>query len=372
MPALALAAQESRAHTVDALRHHVRDAAERRPGVYEFVGAAGSVFYVGKAKDLRARLLSYFSAPWPDAKGARLIRGAAEIRWRYLPSEFAALLEELRLIKRLRPAHNVRANRTSLRTVFIKLTAGLAPKLLVTERTADQSAQYYGPFRGSGRTAEAVRVLSDLLGLRDCRQNRPLAFADQGDLFAAAPLSTGCLRYELGSCLAPCARKCSVDTYHGALRRAVQFLEGHAVHPIDLALDAMGDASALDEFERAAFWRDKLEALEWLFSAVSRLRAAVEGLSFVYAVRGARGARQDRVYVIRRGLVRAEAAWPRTPIERLAFAGLLERHALRPEADHISRTAAEMDHLLLVMSWFRQHPEEFEATAPYARWAEAR
>ena len=207
MPALALLTA-SAADSLEELRSRVKATAQRRPGVYQFVDEGGGVFYVGKAKDLRARLLSYFSAPWPDSKSAHLIRAAADITWRYQPSEFAALLEELRLIARLRPFSNVRGNRTRRRMVFVKLTGGVAPKLKVADHTADRAARYYGPFQSGWRTADSVRVLSDLLQLRDCAQDHPLRYADQADLFGASE-PAACLRHDLGTCLGPCAAKCS-------------------------------------------------------------------------------------------------------------------------------------------------------------------
>jgi excinuclease ABC subunit C len=373
MPALALLAAPA-TDSLEELRARVKATAERRPGVYQFVDQGGGVYYVGKAKDLRARLLSYFSAPWPDSKSAHLIRAAADITWRYQPSEFAALLEELRLIARLRPFSNVRGNRTSRRMVFIKLTGGVAPKLKVTEHTADRAARYYGPFQSGWRTAESIRVLSDLLKLRDCAQDRPLRFADQADLFGASE-AAACLRHELGTCLGPCAAKCSGDAYRAAVGNAVAFLESHAVAPIDRVLDAMAEASDAQDFERATVWREKLDALEALFAAVSRLRAATQALSFVYGVKdrtppGKGGGHDDRVYLVHRGLVRTVAPWPRTPIERDAFAAEVERTAALPAGGPAARTAPEMDELLLVMSWFRQHPEEFESTRPLDDWLE--
>lgn len=353
--------------TLEALRAHVREHGERRPGVYEFLDAGGAVFYVGKAKSLRERLLSYFTAPWPDSKGARLIRSAAAIRWRYLPSEFAALLEELRLIKRLRPFQNVHGNRTVRRTVFIKLTSGAAPKLRLTAKTADPDARYYGPFRGSGHAAAALRVVNDVLGLRDCAQDRPLVLGDQSDFFDA-PLAAGCIRHELGTCLGPCAARCSADRYGAAVRAAMDFLEGRSAAPIAKVLDVMADAAERAEFERAAVWREKLEAVEWLFGAVARLASALDALSFVYVVKDASGGKDDRVYLVRRGLVLAEAPLPRTPIEREAFAAAVRRHADLPAPALVAHSASEMDQLSLVTSWFRLHPEAFEATSPYANW----
>jgi len=374
MSALAFAVTPA-ADAFEALRSRVRAEVRHRPGVYQFIDPAGGVFYVGKAKDLRARLLGYFTAPWPDSKAAQLIRAAADLTWRYLPSEFAALLEEQHLITRLRPFSNVRGNRTRRRILFIKVTGGSAPKLKVTEHTADRAARYYGPFQGSARTADAVRVISDLLQLRDCAQERAMRFADQADLFDADE-PAACIRHELGTCLGPCAAKCSGDAYREALQRAVDFLEGRSASPLDIVLDAMAGASAAREYERASLWRDKLDALESLFAAVSRLRAATESLSFVYGVRDRTAASQggghdDRVYVVHRGLVRAAAAWPRTPIERDAFAATVGRYAGAPRGTVAARSASEMDQLLLVMSWFRQHPDEFDLTTPFAEWLPA-
>jgi excinuclease ABC subunit C len=371
VPVLAFLRSAGQAATLDRLREHVREHAERRPGVYEFLDDAGAVFYVGKAKSIRARLLSYFTAPWPDAKGARLIRSAAAIRWRHVPSEFAALLEELRLIKRLRPNQNVHGNRTASRTVFVKLTAGPAPKLRLTDRTADPEARYYGPFRGSGRAADALRVLNDVLGLRDCRQGLPMVFGDQSDLFASAP-APRCLRHDLGTCLGPCAARVSADRYAEAVATAVDFLEGRTAEPVGRVLDVMAQAAERAEFERAAAWREKLEAVEWLFGAVARLATALDALSFVYHVRDETGGPDDRVYLVRRGLVLAEAALPRTPIERVAFAAQVERHREFTQPALVSRSASEMDQLLLVTSWFRRHPEAFEFTTPYDRWLATR
>ncbi len=358
---------------LETLHARVKADLRRRPGVYQFLDAAGAVYYVGKAKDLRARLMSYFTAPWPESKGAQLIRAAADIAWRYVPSEFAALLEEQKLIARLRPFSNVRGNRVRRRIVFVKLSGGPAPKLKVTEQTADRTARYYGPFQGSGWTAEGVRVLGDLLKLRDCAQDRALAFADQADLFGAS-LDPGCLRYELGTCLGPCAAKCAAGPYREAVARAVDFLEGRAISPLERVLEEMDAAAGSHDYERAAHWREKLDAVEALFAAVSRLRAATDALSFVYGVRDATGAgpgggHDDRAYLIHRGLVRAEAPWPRTPLERDAFATTVARYAALPAGGLAARSATEMDQLLLVMSWFRQHPEEFDATTPLAEWA---
>ena len=93
------------------MRAHVRDTAADRPAVYRMIASDGEIVYVGKSKQLRSRLLSYFRCAFPEEKGARILRDADRIEWEYVPSEFAALLEELRLIKRYRPRFNVAMKR---------------------------------------------------------------------------------------------------------------------------------------------------------------------------------------------------------------------------------------------------------------------
>jgi excinuclease ABC subunit C len=194
-----------------------------------------------------------------------------------------------------------------------------------------------------------------------------MVLADQAELFDAT-LAPRCIRHDLGMCLGPCAARCSAERYGAAVSAAVDFLEGRSAAPLGRVLEVMGDAAERRDFERAAVWREKFEALEWLFGAVARLASALEALSFVYLVRDQAAHGDDRVYLIRRGLVLAEAALPRTPIERLAFAASVRRHADVPAPALVPRSAAEMDHVLLVTSWFRQHPGAFEATSPYADW----
>lgn len=349
------------------LKRRVQSQAGKRPGVYEFLDQAGGTIYVGKAKDLRTRLLSYFTAPWPEAKGARLIRCAWDVRWRYLPSEFAALLEEQRMISSLRPPYNVTGNNYRASLAFIKVTAGIAPRLVVSESARDPSSFYYGPFRGKAATTDAVRTLVDLLGLRDCAEKQPMRFADQPSLFDA-PVPPACIRYDLGTCLGPCASRCSGDQYDSAIGHARAFLDGRGAGPLDRILGVMADAAASSDFERAALWRGKFDQLTWLFAALARLRAAIEGLSFVYQVHDDSGEHRDRLYCIRHGVIRAEAAPPTTPIERAAFAETARRLSLDTGPAPAAHNGAEMAQLLLVMSWFRRNPEEYERTSPYRRW----
>ena len=339
------------------MRADVRARAADRPGVYRMLSSDGEIVYVGKSKRVRTRLLSYFRGSFPEHKGARILRDADRIEWEYTPSEFSALLEELRLIKRFRPRHNVAMKRDARHFAFIKLTAGSAAKLLVVRGAgADDAQVYYGPFHGAQRVGEAVRELNDALGLRDCRLDQAMHFADQPELFQLAPRTPGCIRYEIRKCLGPCVGGCTVQQYDQRVRMVRSFLDGADDGPMEQLRGEMTAASEALEFERAGMLRDKLQRLEGLREQFIRFRFAVETLSFVYPVAGYEG--DDRVYLIRRGRVRGEHPVPRTVRDLDALLEHVGGVFNNSERDSTEVPAHEIDELLLLSSWFRRFPAE--------------
>jgi excinuclease ABC subunit C len=346
------------------LRQRVRALAENRPGVYRMVDGLGRVLYVGKAKRVRARVLSYFRAR-PGDKAARILAAAANITWDYVPSEFAAHLAELQEIRRHRPAFNHQMNRRR-RAAFITVSSDPAPRLAVTGATGRADLRYFGPFTSPGRALAAIRVLNDLLGLRDCKDRMPVVFAGQGDLFGA-PGQAACPRYDFGTCAGPCAGLVTEAAYRERVEAAVRFLAGAALPPIDQVIDRMTGAAEAQDFEAATRWRDRFEQLEWLLAATARARAAIQLLTFVYRDAGAFG--DDRAYLIRHGLVRACYPYPATPIEREAFRAVVAGELARPVPAAGFLDAATLDEMLLVMSWFRRHPDALRRTEPLDGWA---
>ncbi|HEX6589061.1 MAG TPA: UvrB/UvrC motif-containing protein [Longimicrobiales bacterium] len=341
------------------MRDHVRAGAEDRPGVYRMLSADGEIVYVGKSKRVRTRLLSYFRCASGE-KGARIVRAARAIEWEYAPSEFAALLVELRAIKRFRPRLNVMMKRDARHFAFIKLTRGPAPKLLVVRGASDDALAYYGPFHGAARVDDAVKELNDALGLRDCSNDRRMLFADQRELFQLAPRTPGCIRYEVKKCLGPCVAACTEGDYGERVALARAFLDGADDGPVARLRGEMEAASERLEFERAASLRDKVQRLEGLREQFIRFRFAIETLSFVYRVPGHEG--EDRVYLIRRGRVRAEQPAPRTARERASLKRLIEDVYGSAERETAQVPTHEIDELLLLSSWFRRFPDELERT----------
>ena len=348
------------------MRTEVRAGAQDRPGVYRMLSGDGEIVYVGKSKRLRSRLLSYFRCAWPGDKGARILREAERIEWEYEPSEFAALLTELRHIKRWRPRLNVAMKRDARHFAFIKLTRGAAAKLMVVRGASDDAAAYYGPFHGAQRVGEAVRELNDVIGLRDCAMDTRMHFADQRELFHLAPRTPGCIRYEVKKCLGPCVGGCTAAEYAERVALARAFLDGTDNGPMELLRRQMLECSERMEFERAAIMRDKLGRLEALREQFLRFRFAVETLSFVYTVPGWGG--DDRTYLIRRGRVRAEHGSAGAPA---ALDQLVAEVFGSSEPDTAQVPTHEIDELLLLSSWFRRFPDELGRTVAPAAMAPA-
>lgn len=338
------------------LREQVRATVRNEPGVYLMRGAHGDVLYVGKSTQVRTRLLSYFRLPWPEHRHARLLRETARIEWEPLPSEFAALLREVRLIRAHLPRYNVRSARPLDRWWVITIGKGMAPRLRIQRASAAARArdvaQVIGPFGARRPLANAVRVLNDALGLRDCPEHVPMHLRDEAELFDAAEpalqRTPGCHRYETKRCLGPCVAATSEYEYRTQLTRARDVLEGRDDEPQQQLVRDMAAASAALSYERAGWLRDRLTALQELDAQLARVREALARPSFAYAVPGRDG--DDRLYLVRHGRVVSEARC-QDPASVNALQALEHRGVHAPSAAMVD----QLDELLMLEQWFRAH-----------------
>ena len=341
-----------------ALLAQVKEGCEDRPGTYRMLGATGVVVYVGKAKRLRTRLLSYFRAAQKNRrrdKQARIIRHAHALEWEYAHSEFAALLRELRLIKQYRPRFNVLLNTDEAPRGWLALGGGPVPALRVVHRSdAEDAPVLYGPFRRLHMLHDAARALADATGVRDC--------AAPG---APSRPDPACLRAQLGACACPArnartARATPADEgtsdYMGRVAEAREFLAGRTAAPLDTLARRMHEAAELWQFERAGSLKLKHDALAWLAGRLERFHAGADRLTFRYPSLGHDGT--ARVYLIRRGTMRAECAAPATAEEAAALDALAARVFSLPDATSADVPTHDLDEFYLVASWFRRHPEE--------------
>jgi excinuclease ABC subunit C len=318
------------------------------------INADGDLIYVGKAKSLRARLLSYFRTKSRDPKAGHILQHTCAIAWECAPSEFAALLREMALIRRWRPRLNVQGQPGRMARAYVCMGRQPAPYIFLARRPPSGALASFGPVFAGRKAREAVRRINDCFGLRDCPQSQEMMFADQGELFPVLR-PAGCLRHEIGTCLGPCIGACSRADYLARVRSARAFLGGKDGGLLQTLERAMGEASSALAFERAAALRDQIEVLRWLQTQLERIRRARAEHSFVYPVGGPE---KELWYLIHRGRVAAAILRPRTADERQAAAARIEEVFGRDDAWTGPPTADIIDGVLLVAAWFRRHPKE--------------
>ena len=345
--------QRHRKKTLAKLRIDVCAEAPRTPGVYGMLGANGRLIYIGKAKNLRARLLSYFRVKSRDPKAGRILEHTRTLVWEDAADEFSALLRELELIRRFRPRFNVQGQPGRRRYAYLCLGRGPASHLHLTREPTGKELATYGPFGGSRRSEDAVRRVNHFFGLRDCPKTTPLHFADVGKLFDT-DRAAGCLRYELGTCLGPCAGFCTSAVYSAAAKAAKTFLDGRSDAPLLETKAAMNAASIALRFEQAAILRDRLATFEWLEEKLKFLRTARAKNSFVYPLTGADS--RTRWYLIHTGEVQAVLHEPVCPAT--AAAALERIDAIFSNAFAAKKLERCADSLLIVTGWFRKRTEE--------------
>jgi excinuclease ABC subunit C len=334
------------------LRRGVREQCPRQPGVYGMIDHRGDLIYVGKAKSLRCRLLTYFRPKSRDPKAGRILIETRRLVWEPWPDEFGALHRELELIRRWRPRFNALGKPHSRQHTYVCLGRSPAPYAFLARRPPVRCLHTFGPILAGPSARESVRRLNDEFQLRDCPQSQEMIFAGDRELFSRQ-LVAGCLRVELGTCLGPCAARCTRTSYAERVQAAADFLGGRDAAPLARLEQEMALAAAEQNYERAALLRDKWKTLTWLDQQLDRLRQAEAMGLCLYKVQGSAG--DCRWYVLRHG--RAVAAVPvgadgEQPIDVERLASLAE------ERSRVLRPADYVTGVLLLAAWFRRRPDE--------------
>jgi excinuclease ABC subunit C len=220
------------------------------PGVYLFRDLDRNILYVGKARDLRKRIASYFKGPSdPNVKTRVLLSRAADLEYVVTSTEKEALLLESSLIKKHRPRYNVllRDDKTypSLRID----PREPFPRLDMVRRIQRDGALYFGPYPSGNAVRENLRLLSQLFPLRLCKGKKLM------------PRERPCLNHSLGRCLGVCAGKATQEEYSRVVEELILFLQGKS-DVLERELQKRMTEAATDlEYERAAFYRDRIRTL---------------------------------------------------------------------------------------------------------------
>ncbi len=222
-----------------------------KPGVYLFKSESGRILYVGKAKDLRKRVLSYVkpSAELPR-KTLLMLRNAASVETILTETENEAFILEDTHVKRHMPRYNV-VLRDDKRYPCLKLDLRHDyPRLQIVRRIRKDGAVYYGPFSSAGSVRATLKLIETALPLRKCRGNRP------------PKRSRPCLNFQLKKCLGPCTQDVPPEVYAELVAQVRLFLEGRNRELLERLRASMKEAAAALEFEKAARIRDRLRAME--------------------------------------------------------------------------------------------------------------
>ncbi|NBW74043.1 MAG: excinuclease ABC subunit UvrC, partial [Microbacteriaceae bacterium] len=224
------------------------------PGVYRFLDANGRVLYVGKAKNLRARLSSYF-APLQtlQEKTRRMVQSAADVNWTIVKTEFEALQLEFTWIKEFDPPFNVRfKDDKSYPYLAITLSEDI-PRVLVTRNRDRKGSRYFGPYTQSWAIRETMDTLLKVFPMRSC---------SQGVYARAKQTNRPCLLADIGKCSAPCVSRITPEEHKKIAKQFGDFMQSGDEKYIQVLKDQMSQASDSQQYELAAKLRDDITALE--------------------------------------------------------------------------------------------------------------
>lgn len=225
--------------------------APESPGVYRFLDRNGTVLYVGKARNLKRRVLSYFGRHDLPERTRRMVAAARRLDFTVTASEVEAFILENTLIKRERPRYNVLL-RDDKTYPYLKLTTGEAwPRVLFTRRVKDDGHTYFGPFMGQRMARHLMDLARTRFAVRTC------------DLEIDGSLERPCLYYHMKACLGPCvAGLTTPEAYAEAVEELRLFLSGRHRDLLPRLEQSMWQASEREDFETAARYRDLVSVVK--------------------------------------------------------------------------------------------------------------
>jgi excinuclease ABC subunit C len=227
------------------------------PGVYLYRDDSGSIIYVGKALSLHRRLANYLAAlPGGDRsrvpiKMAEMMGRAVDVEWIVTSNEMEALLLENNLIKQHRPPFNIRLRDDKSYPYIMVTMEDEFPRIMFTRQPHRRGNLYFGPYWSASKVRETLDVLRRVFPMRTCRGKEP-----------GRRSGSPCLQAHIKRCSAPCVKGIDVAEYRAVIAQAVDLLSGHETKVAAGLQRAMQEAAARQDFETAAVYRDRLEAVQ--------------------------------------------------------------------------------------------------------------
>ncbi|MBI4285576.1 MAG: excinuclease ABC subunit UvrC [Chloroflexi bacterium] len=241
------------------------------PGVYLMKDSKGEILYVGKATNLRSRVRSYFAAGERlTPKIEKMVARVHDIDYFVAPSEQAALILELNLIKQYRPRYNVRL-KDDKAFPYLKIDVNEDwPRICITRRWEKDGTRYFGPFASARSVRQTMKLIKRIFPSRSCA--KPITGTDR----------CPCLDYHLRNCLGPCIGAVTREEYANVIKQIILFLEGKQEDILAELKSQMNAAAESLNFEKAAMLRDQIEAIQQVIEG-QQIAATVRGEEDVIA-----------------------------------------------------------------------------------------
>jgi excinuclease ABC subunit C len=253
---------------------HILKNVPRSPGIYKMKDEKGKIIYVGKAKDLKNRLSSYFNKGTDKStKTVKMLEHVKDLDYTVVDSELEALLLETNLIKELRPKYNI-LMKDDKNYVYIKITVNEDfPRILITRTVLKDKARYFGPKTAQYKVENTLKVLKKIFPFRHCQlqidYQKPITEGESANpkikhrvSVSRAGIKYPCLDYHIKRCVGPCIGTVSPEEYKSMIGQIIRFLEGKQDEIINSLRDEMLAAATSKKFEQAAAIRDKLQNIE--------------------------------------------------------------------------------------------------------------
>ena len=225
-----------------------------KPGVYQFKNKDGDIIYIGKAKNLRNRVRSYFQKnKYQTPKNQSMIKRITNVEWIIVRSNVEALLTEANMIKEVQPKYNVDL-KDDKSFPFIRITNEPYPQVLLTRKIEKDGSKYFGPYTDVKNLRYSLKALHKIFPVRSCSY-----YMD--DQTVVAKKVKLCLDYHIKKCEGPCEGIVSRDHYNAMIDRVIKFLQGRTKETEDYVRKQMDIAAADLRYEDAAMYRDQYNAI---------------------------------------------------------------------------------------------------------------
>ncbi|MFM1984435.1 MAG: hypothetical protein RL723_870 [Actinomycetota bacterium] len=271
-----------------------------QPGVYRWLDASGRVLYVGKAKNLRARLSNYFG-PLDSLheRTRRMVTSAADVQWTIVKTEYEALQLEFTWIKEFDPPFNVRFKDDKSYPYLAVSVGESVPRAFITRNRELKGVKYFGPYTQAWAVRETLDTLLKVYPVRSCTK---------GVYQRAKSSNRACLLGDIGKCSAPCVDRVSAVEHKAIAKQFVDFMAGGDLKHVEVLRQKMKLASETQQYELAAQYRDGIEALETVLEK-STVVFSDETDADVFGIADDELAAAVSMFIVRRGRIRGVRGW---------------------------------------------------------------